>query len=282
MPELPEVESVVRAHRDKLIGRRIAAFESLWPRQVSPDVASLREGVCGRRIEAVSRRGKFIVLSLDGGAFVLVHLRMSGRFEWEENGAEASHVRAIFSLDDGRRLLFCDARKFGRIIYTRDLSATTARLGVELLSRAFTPECLSDVLRRRARRIKPLLLDQTQIAGLGNIYTDESLFRAGIHPLRRSDSLSDAELARLRAAIRAVLREGIRRNGASIDWVYPGGSMQEAFRVYGRAGEACDACGERIVSIRVGQRGTHLCPRCQPRQPRRTPRGRLSTRRRRR
>ncbi|TWT44216.1 Formamidopyrimidine-DNA glycosylase [Phycisphaerae bacterium RAS1] len=266
MPELPEVETVVRATRDRLVGRRIVGFESCWPRQVSPDAASLTAAVVGRRVDALSRRGKFIAMRLHDGGFVLIHLRMSGRLAWDDGGPAVAHLRAVFSLDDGSRLLFCDARKFGRIIYTADYDSFSAKLGAEPLDRGFTPARLGALLTSRARRIKPLLLDQSVVAGLGNIYTDESLFRAGIHPLRRSDSLSKVELRRLHTAIRAVLRDGVRRNGASIDWVYPGGSMQEMFRVYGRAGQPCDVCGTPILALRVGGRGTHICPRCQPRR----------------
>ncbi len=304
MPELPEVETIVRNFRPGLLGRRIVGFRSLWPKGVSPPPGRLRRAIVGRTITDVTRRGKFIVLALDDGGWLLVHLRMSGRFEWLNGeppspgpalraainprlarrggagsgscsrdsdappvpsleGSGVRHVRATLGLDDGT-LAFCDARKFGRILYTRDLAGATAELGPEPLARGFTAERLAGLLRGRRRQLKPLLLDQRVLAGLGNIYTDEALFRAGLHPLCRSDRLSDAQIRRLHAAVRAVLRLAIRNHGTSIDWAYPGGWMQRKLAVYGRAGEPCRACGTPIVGLRVGQRGTHICPRCQP------------------
>ncbi len=226
----------------------------------------MRRGVVGRTVTQLSRRAKFVVFDLNDGGHLLLHLRMSGRLEWaDEPGFRPQHVRAHWDLDDGRRLLFCDARKFGRIVYTRDLAAATAPLGPEPLAREFTPRALGQILRRRRRQLKPLLLDQTAIAGLGNIYTDEALYAAGLHPLTRADTLSDAQVRRLHGAIRRVLRLAIRHKGTTFDWVYPEGRMQRWLRVYGRTGEPCRGCGTPIVALRVGQRGTHVCPRCQPR-----------------
>lgn len=265
MPELPEVETIVRTFRPELEGRRILAFRSRWAKQATPSTAAVRQGVVGRRIARLGRRGKFIVFELDPPGWLLVHLRMSGRFEWAHalNG-DRRHVRSTWDLDDGRRLAFCDARKFGRLIYTPDLVAATAGLGIEPLERGFTPAVLGELLRARRRQLKPLLLDQGLIAGLGNIYSDEALFRAGLHPLRAADTLTDAEVAALHAAIRAVLREAIRRHGTSLDWIYPGGWMQQHLRVYGRTGAPCRACGARVLYLRVAQRGTHVCAACQP------------------
>jgi formamidopyrimidine-DNA glycosylase len=306
MPELPEVETIIRAARPQLVGRRITAFESRWSRNCSPSPVVVRDAIVGLCIVDLHRRGKFIIFDLAAGengdsvgaGHLLVHLRMSGRFEWAggnrappppqgrdvrpphtppararparaDQRPEPSHVRAGWTLDDGRRLLFCDARKFGRIIFTHDLASFTGVLGLEPLDAAFTIDALARVLAARRRRIKPLLLDQTVIAGLGNIYTDEALFRAGLHPLTPSGTIRRAQVAALHAAIRDVLRLGIRRNGTSIDWVYPGGRMQDHLQVYGREGEPCRRCGSTIRAIRVGQRGTHICPKCQ-RLPRRT------------
>ena len=159
---------------------------------------------------------------------------------------------------------FCDARKFGRIQHTTDLAAATADLGIEPLGRGFTLGALRGRLDGRARRLKPLLLDQTVIAGLGNIYTDEALFRARLHPLTPGNRLKPGDVAALHRSIRAVLREAIRYHGTSIDWIYPGGWMQKRLRVYGRAGEPCRSCRTPIAYLRVAQRGTHICPRCQP------------------
>ena len=266
MPELPEVETIVRNCRPRLEGRRIVTFTSRWAKQVSPSAAQVRRALVNRTIMQLTRRAKFIVFHLDDGGRLLVHLRMSGRFEWASDHARLpAHIRATWDLDDGGRLLFCDARKFGRIIYTRDLAAATASLGPEPLERAFTPAVLKQILHRRRRQLKPLLLDQTVIAGLGNIYTDEALFRAGLHPAMRSHRLNDEQVRGLHTAIRAVLRLAIRHHGTSIDWIYPGGWMQERLQVYGRAGEPCRRCGTSIVALRLAQRGTHICPKCQRR-----------------
>jgi formamidopyrimidine-DNA glycosylase len=263
MPELPEVETIVRACRPALVGRRIVDFHSRWRKNVRPSLPAARQALVGRQIAALRRRGKFIVFELDDGGHLLVHLRMSGRFEWQDEGQrEPRHVRATWDLDDGRRLLFCDARKFGRIVYTRDFEAALGGLGPEPLARGFTPARLAVQLARR-RQLKPLLLDQTVIAGLGNIYTDEALFLAGLHPLMRGDALETDQVQRLHTAIQQVLRLAIRKHGTSIDWIYPGGWMQRHLWVYGRTGEPCRRCGTAIVGLRVSQRGTHICPRCQ-------------------
>ncbi len=264
MPELPEVETVVRCVRPSLLGRRIARFRSLWPRNVSPGAAIVARRLRDRTITDVSRRAKYIVMSLDDGANLLVHLRMSGRLAWADETDRPEHVRAWWGLDDGRRLLFRDARKFGRILHTDDLGAATAHLGVEPLAQEFSAACLARLLDGRARQLKPLLLDQSLVAGIGNIYADEALFAAGLHPLDPAGRLDRSEVLRLRRAIRAVLRRGIRCNGASIDWVYPGGTMQEVFRVYGRTDAPCRRCGTPIAAMRVAQRSTHFCPACQP------------------
>lgn len=268
MPELPEVETVVRTIRPRLAGRRIIEFESLWPRNTAPSVAAVKAGLRGATIEAVERRAKFVVWRLSAG-FLFIHLRMSGRFAWAAGGhAEPpQHVRARWTLDDGARLLFCDARKFGRIALAPTASPPGERLGPEPLDDSFTPAALAALLRGRRRMLKPLLLDQRVVAGLGNIYVDESLHRARLHPMQSADRVSPARVAALHAAIQAVLREAIDRNGTSFDWVYPGGQMQPHLFVYGRDGRRCLRCAATIVAIRVAQRGTHICPRCQ-RMPR--------------
>lgn len=265
MPELPEVETIVRKYSKLLCGQKIIDFESRWPRQLSPDYTAIKTALPGLRIINLTRRAKFIVMHLDNNSWLLVHLRMSGRFEWQKPGDdEPKHVRAIWTFESGERLLFCDARKFGRIIYTSDLAATTANIGVEPLERGFTAACLGEILRSRSRAIKTVLLDQSLIAGLGNIYTDESLHLAGIHPARRSNEISEEEVCSLHAAIKAVLKEAIKHNGTSFDWIYPDGHMQGNLKVYGRKGEACRTCGILIERTVTGQRGTHFCPHCQP------------------
>jgi len=215
-------------------------------------------------IHDVQRRGKYLVFPL-GDAAMLIHLKMSGDLSvvrTDSPDGRFEHTR--FHLEDGWDLRFADARKFGKVFLMDDPAGVLGALGPEPLADDFSARVLRDRLRRHARSLKPLLLDQTFIAGLGNIYTDEALHRARLHPLRRSDRLSDEETRRLWRGIRAALRQGLRHNGASIDWVYRGGDFQNHFRVYQRAGEPCPVCGTRIRRIVVGQRGTHYCPSCQP------------------
>ncbi len=267
MPELPEVETIVRHHRPRLEGRRITRYVSRWAKQAEPSVAAVRRGIVGKQITRLRRRAKFIVADLDGGCgHLLIHLRMSGRLEWAADTPSGGrrHVRATFDLDDGSQLLFCDARKFGKIIYTTDFETTTAHLGVEPLERTFTVAAFERLLRGRARQLKPLLLDQSIVAGLGNIYVDETLFQAGLHPVTRSDELSSVQIRRLRREIRAVLRTAIRHEGTSFDAVYPSGGMERHLKVYGRAGLPCRRCQTPIEALRIAQRGTHVCPKCQP------------------
>lgn len=267
MPELPEVETSVRWLRPRVRGRAVTGFSATWPRQVEPGIAAVRRAVRGRTIVRVGRRGKYILLHLDDRSCLMLHLGMSGRIAWEAACRETPpHVRAVLELDGGDRLLFCDARKFGRIRYVPDAKAACAHLGPEPLGRRFTAETLRRALAGRTRRIKPLLLSQEIVAGLGNIYTDEALHRARVHPSTPADRLTPAEIKRLHRAVQRVLGEAVRRCGTSFDWVYPGGRMQHHLRVYRRTGKACRTCGTPIVRIEVGQRSTHLCPRCQKRR----------------
>jgi formamidopyrimidine-DNA glycosylase len=182
------------------------------------------------------------------------------------------HDRLIFYLTpspspkergESSSLVFNDPRKFGRVWLTDDMEKVLGRLGLEPLSQNFTSRWLYDALRSRHRQLKPLFLDQTFLAGLGNIYTDEALHMAKLHPRALSDSVTAKQAERLHQAIQTILQEGIRRNGASIDWVYRGGDFQNHFRVYARDGEPCPVCGTAIQKIIVGQRGTHICPNCQ-------------------
>jgi formamidopyrimidine-DNA glycosylase len=280
MPELPEVETIARQIRPRLLGRRITGAELPWLRSLGGlSRAGFRSAVVGARIASVERRAKFVCLRLErerepAGA-LLVHLRMSGRLHVDPTEESPSaYVRVALDLDDGRRLAFVDVRKFGRFTFAADPEHALAGLGPEPLGADFTPEGLLQGLRARRRRLKPLLLDQSFLAGLGNIYVDESLYRARLHPLLPSDAVSRPKAALLHGAIRAVLERAIERQGSSFDAFYrtpegrPGG-YQEEFQVYGRAGEPCARCGRALVRIVVGQRGTHLCPRCQvlPRRP---------------
>ncbi|MFH1464420.1 MAG: bifunctional DNA-formamidopyrimidine glycosylase/DNA-(apurinic or apyrimidinic site) lyase [Pseudomonadota bacterium] len=264
MPELPEVETIARRLRPDLLGRRILHLEARWPRSLTPSPEAVR-GCEGRAVIEVGRRGKLLLLGLEGGAWLGVHLRMSGRMEWAAPGQpEPRHARTLWHLDDGRALVMDDARKFGRVTFTYDMKDIIDNLGPEPLSADLSPARFAVMLANRRRALKPLLLDQAFLAGLGNIYTDEALFRARLHPLTPASSLSPAQAAALLGAVRAVLAEAIAQCGTSLDWIYPEGHMQDYLRVYGRAGQPCPACGAPIVRGVVGQRGTWTCPRCQP------------------
>lgn len=272
MPELPEVETVARGLQATLPGRTVVAVDVCWPGCVaSPDPAEFARRLIGQQVRRVGRRGKWIVFDLAGGDTLLVHLRMTGRLLVRAEGcADLLHLRVRFCLDDGRSLCFSDQRKFGRMWLVDDPGVVLGALGVEPLDAAFTVAQLSEILARRRRQIKPLLLDQTVVAGLGNIYVDESLWRAGIHPLRASDRLSPDEVQRLHTAIQTVLREAVAREGTTLDdQGYVGangrpGDFAGSLGVYARAGAACPRCGCIVERIVVGQRGTHICPMCQP------------------
>ena len=283
MPELPEVETVARSLRPALVGRRLGACEVRWRRTLgglAPRAfATALEGV---RVRAVERRAKWIVLELSRArapaGVLCVHLRMTGRLSVDAaSEPPGPWERVRIALDDGRVLRFVDPRKFGRVRFAREAADVLCELGPEPLGPEFTAEWLAGALRARRRLLKPLLLDQTFLAGLGNIYVDESLHAAGLHPLTRSERVAPAAAARLRESIRAVLAAAIEREGSSFDAFYRTpegrpGSYQHLFRVYGRTGEPCLACGEPIRHLVVGQRGTHVCPRCQPRPRRRSKR----------
>ena len=276
MPELPEVETIVRALRsgglghEGVLGRVIQKGDLLWERTLAaPNVDEFLFSLPGQRIHAVERRGKFLILQLSD-AYLLIHLRMSGDIRVEpafgpdeKRLAPAAHDRAVFWFEDGMRMTFNDARKFGRMWLVADPASVVGNLGPEPLSDQFSADWLYNSLIRRHRQLKPLLLDQSFIAGLGNIYTDEALFLARLHPLRMSDQVTQDDAKHLWEAIRTVLQEGIRTHGASIDWVYRGGDFQNHFRVYQRTGEPCRVCGTLIERRLVGQRGTHYCPVCQ-------------------
>ncbi len=263
MPELPEVETVVRTVRPRLTGRQIlsARFTS---RFVTPgDRSKLARQLEGRIIQTVQRRGKFIVISLDSGTLA-VHLGMTGKLLMD--AAPGVHTHGVFTLDQGT-LFYDDARQFGRITWGKQLPRSIARLGPEPLE--IGPEEFCARLRRHKARVKPLLLNQTFLAGMGNIYADEALFAAGIHPLAMASRLSAPRAARLYQAVIETLSLAIEHRGSSIsDYVDADGErggFQLLHRVYGREGEPCLNCGVPIRKIVVAQRGTHYCPKCQRR-----------------
>jgi len=276
MPELPEVETVVAQLRPHLVGRRILAADVLWPRTLAaPDRTSFIERLLGRQITGLSRRGKYLLFELDSDDALIVHLRMTGRLEIVERDSplrEGPHARAWFDLSGGECLVFTDARKFGRIWLARDLGEVLGALGPEPLDWEFDAARLAARIRRRRVAVKALLLDQAVVAGIGNIYADEALFLAGIHPLRPGLSLSDDEIERLHAAIRQVLREAISQQGTTLRDYRPPygleGAYQNQLRVYQQTDLPCPRCGTPIQRIRVTQRSTHFCPQCQPDFPR--------------
>ena len=274
MPELPEVQITVEdLRRAGIDGRSITGARVFWPASVAPlKPREFCRRTRGEKIAAVRRRGKFIVLELASGNAILIHLRMTGKLRLEAPAVPRSrHEHVVLVLDDALELRFHDIRKFGRFIHTDDAQRVLAPLGPEPLDRRFTAKLLSGMLGRHKRQIKPLLLDQHFLAGLGNIYTDEALWVAGIHPCRRADSLSGKEAASLHRAIRRVLRQGLRNMGTSLGSAEANfysvagrrGRNRDRLNVFRRTGQACPRCGESIIRMVVGQRGTHICPRCQ-------------------
>ena len=272
MPELPEVETIVRSLRmggmtgESILNRQIASVDCFNPKTLIFDgtAGECTHTLAGQHILAAGRRAKYIRIQTEN-RWILIHLRMSGdlRCEAESEGALRPHDRLVFHFADGTRLVFNDVRKFGRVWVTADPETVLDGLGVEPLGAEFSAEWLCRRLAGQKRLIKALLLDQSVIAGIGNIYADESLFDAGIMPTRPAGSLTAEECERLRDSIRKTLEHAIEQNGSSFDWAYKGGHFQNEFRVYQRKGEPCPVCGTPIEKIVVGQRGTHFCPNCQ-------------------
>ena len=268
MPELPEVETIRAQLAPRLEGRTLVRVEILDPRLTRPfDLFEVTEELEGDRVAAVERRGKYLVLRLESGRALLVHLRMTGSFGFQPT----SHQRALLALDDGATLVYRDVRRFGTWLVLEEDEFEpylAAKNGPEPLGPAFGTRWLARQLARRRAPLKAVLLDQRVVAGLGNIYADEALWRARVNPIRPASSLELIEVAGVVRAIRATLRTGIARQGSTLrDYAAPDGSvgvMQEEFRVYGRDGQACLRCGTEIAKARVGGRGTWFCPYCQP------------------
>jgi formamidopyrimidine-DNA glycosylase len=269
MPELPEVETTAVELAAEVLGRRILGVIKLdHPAMVeTPDVETFKARIVGRRIEAVTRRAKWVLLRLDEDLTLAVHLRMTGILR-AAPAAETpdKHTHLVLSLDDGNQIFFRDSRKFGRVklLDAAGLAALDQAHGVEPLGEGFTPEVFADLLHGRRTKLKPLLLDQALVAGLGNIYTDEALYQAKLHPLRVAETLEGAEIGRLHAAIRDVLSRGVARKARYWDGAVRAHEDFDEFAVYDRAGEPCRVCGEAIARIVIAQRGTHFCPGCQP------------------
>ena len=271
MPELPEVETVVRGLRAPLIGRRIENFWHDWaPTIHSPGPTEFAARAAGQTVQAINRRGKYILIALEHDTLV-IHLKMSGRLyvTHADEAHEADrwvHVR--FDLNQGMQLRFSDLRKFGKVYLTDNVDGLLSHLGPEPLTDDFTVEGFREGMQGRTRAIKSLLMQQEFVAGVGNIYADEALFHAGIHPATGVDLLNDEDTALLHGTIRDALRKGIEHEGASINWYRKAdgskGESQNHFFVYGRTNLPCRQCGTAINKIRVAQRGTHFCPACQP------------------
>jgi formamidopyrimidine-DNA glycosylase len=273
MPELPEVETIRQKLEPRLVGRRFDRVEIGDPRLVRPfEPDAVAAELEGERVSALERRGKYLIVRFESGRALLIHLRMTGSLRHAVNGTlvEDPHRRAVVKLDDGSDVAYRDVRRFGtwQLLEAGELEPyLDDRLGVEPLERTFTARRLAQRVEGRRAPIKAALLDQRTVAGLGNIYVDEALWRAQVHPLRPAGTLEADELARLTRSIKDALKTGVKQQGASLrDYSTPDGGrgrMQDRFRVYGRDGRPCPRCGTPIDKIRTAGRGTWYCPNCQ-------------------
>ncbi len=277
MPELPEVEIIARTLKGQIIGQVIKKAEIRWAGSIAcPTPEEFEQQLIGSEIVSVGRRGKYLILGLKPTRYLLVHLRMTGVLhvcdlsdgEKGESSYDHPHTRVVIHFRSGKMLCFRDQRKFGRMFLVADPQEIAGGLGPEPLADAFTPDMLGNILRSHHRQLKPLLLDQESLAGLGNIYVDEALWEARLHPLRQSDSLDDEEVKRLYEAIRKVLGRSIQNRGTTFrdyrDSNNQSGSNQLSLNVYGREGKPCPRCGHEIARIKVAQRSSYFCPVCQP------------------
>lgn len=274
MPELPEVETFVRELEPELKNRRVTAATVYWPRIVTtPSAEEFAVQIVGEEFVSFGRRAKYMLLGLRSGATLIVHLRMTGHLHVLDGTAlPDKHTHVVMRLDDGRTLHYQDPRKFGRLWLVEDVEPVLRKLSAEPLGEEFTTAWLAERLKGRSAAIKALLLDQTIAAGIGNIYADEALHLAGIHPTRSGASLTTSEIEKLHAAIRTVLQRGIDKHGSSLggsvltNYRRPNGElgqMQDEFQVYGRTGEPCRTCGKPIQRLVIAQRSSHFCEGCQ-------------------
>jgi formamidopyrimidine-DNA glycosylase len=270
MPELPEVETVVRGLRDAVVGRVFTRTDIHWAREIArPSPQEFADRIAGQRVQSMDRRAKYIIFNLSADV-LLVHLKMTGRLyvaEPQQVLNDDRWLRVTLAMDDGQELRFSDSRKFGRMYLVGNQDEVTGKLGPEPLSQAFTLKAFGVRVAKRSGAVKPLLLDQTFVAGVGNIYADEALWRSQINPNRPASTLSKDEIRKLHQAIRKVLADGIRYEGASVRWYRkPDGSKgqsQNHFNVYDQADRPCPRCGTPIRKVWLAQRGTHYCPTCQ-------------------
>jgi formamidopyrimidine-DNA glycosylase len=267
MPELPEVETIKNELMPYITGRRISGVTLLWEGMLRrPPPAEFYSRIKGKKITGLERRGKYLIFDLDGGEYLIIHLKMSGSL-LAGRDSPPEYTRAIIHLDDGSSIFFRDPRKFGKLQLVTDKESVLGKLGPEPLGAGFTVQLLASRLAKRKAAIKSVLVDQKFVAGIGNMYADEALFAAGIHPLRPANSLTRQEISRLYRAIRQVLRAAIGGKGASIrSYFRPGGqkgSAHSEFRVAHRGGEPCPVCGTPIERIPIRHRGSYFCPRCQ-------------------
>ena len=273
MPEMPEVEIIRRYLDQQIAGKKIIDLDICLPRIIKwPDTEGFRTMVTGRTIKALNRRGKYLLMELDNNNEIVFHLRMTGRLVYEPTGkTQDHHARVIFQLHDGSCLVYGDTRTLGTIHGLRPQERAMLKglneMGPEPLSPEFTAEYLSQTTNQRKVAIKSFLLNQRYIGGIGNIYADEALFLAGIHPLRPANSLSAEECQRLWQSINQVITAGIKDGGTTFRDYQNGeggkGNHQDHLYVYARLGEPCRHCQTPIERIVVGGRGTHFCPHCQ-------------------
>ena len=274
MPELPEVQTIVNdLNAADLIGSPIRGAGVFWPRTVAePSPALFCKRLKGRQFTAVRRRGKYLVFETDSEYTMLLHLRMSGRLHWVSSDTpRMNHEHVVITFDGQKQLRFHDTRKFGRIHLIKDPQRILGRLGPEPLGKRFTAKILAERLRQHRRMLKPLLLDQAFVAGLGNIYVDEALWDAKLHPRQLSAALSMDEIQALRRAIPKVLKRGLKNLGTSLGTGKANfysvarhrGRNKDELKVFRRTGQPCPRCKTGIERIIVGQRSTHICPECQ-------------------
>jgi formamidopyrimidine-DNA glycosylase len=269
MPELPEVETTVNDLKPLVLNKKIIRVEIFKSSSIAePSAEEFQKGLIKSKIVSLSRRGKHIVFTLDNGKYLIVHLRMTGSLIVKPDSEEPDKfIRVILYLDNKTSIHFRDVRRFGRMWLVNNIDSVVGKLGPEPLEKEFSVEVLAKILKNRKTPVKSLLLDQTLIAGIGNMYADEALFQARIHPLKPANSLSKKEIINLHEAIQYVLKKGIRNKGASTDtYIRPEGIKGAAhleFQVAHRKGEECPICGGPIERILVGQRSTFFCPNCQ-------------------